>query len=53
MAPTATPLPEPTATPTPTPEPDWLATFGRTGDGLMYLGNPDAPVTVIDYSDFL
>ena len=47
--PSATPEPTPTAT----PEPDWLNTVGRTGDELVYLGNPDAPVTLIDYSDFL
>ncbi len=46
---TATPEPTPTAT----PEPDWLNTVGRTDDNLVYLGNPDAPVTLIDYSDFL
>jgi hypothetical protein len=32
---------------------DWLNNVGRTADNLMYLGNPNAPVTVIDYSDFL
>jgi hypothetical protein len=48
---TETPLPEPTATFT--PEPDWLNHFGRTADNLMYLGNPAAPVTLIDFSDFL
>jgi len=26
---------------------------GRTTDGFPFLGNPDAAVTVIDYSDFL
>ncbi|HXV43490.1 MAG TPA: hypothetical protein VEC96_10555 [Anaerolineae bacterium] len=48
--PTRTPSPEPTPTPTPV---DWLNNVGRTADNLMYLGNPNAPVTVIDYSDFL
>ena len=47
---TETPLPEPTATPTPV---NWLENTGRTADNLIYLGNPDAPVTLIDYSDFL
>jgi hypothetical protein len=39
---------------TPTPEAvDWLTVEGKTADNLTYLGNPDAPVTLIDYSDFL
>ena len=46
-----------TATPTeaalPTPEPDWLAYSGRTENGLMFLGNPEAPVKMIDFSDFM
>ncbi len=32
---------------------DWLTVQGKTADNLFYLGNPDAPVTLIDYSDFL
>ena len=32
---------------------DWLTVEGTTTDNLTYLGNPDAPVTIIDYSDFL
>jgi hypothetical protein len=32
---------------------DWLTIEGKTADNLAYLGNPDAPVTIIDYSDFL
>lgn len=51
--PTATPSPEPTVTPTSTPTPDWLNSFGRTADNLMYLGNPNAPVTLVDFSDFM
>ena len=27
--------------------------FGRTADGVFFIGAEDAPVTVIDYSDFL
>jgi hypothetical protein len=48
--PTRTATHAPTATPTPA---DWLEAVGRTDNGLMYLGNPAAPVTIIDYSDFL
>ena len=32
---------------------DWINLQSRTADGLARLGNPDAPVTFIDYSDFL
>ncbi len=32
---------------------DWLTAEGKTTDGLAYLGNPDAPITIKDYSDFL
>lgn len=61
--PTDTPSPEPTSTPTetptseptltPTPDIDWTTVSERTPEGLMSLGNPNAPVTFIDYSDFL
>jgi len=44
MAPTVTPTPE---------EIDWQMVEGRTENNLPYLGNPEAPVTIIDYSDFL
>ncbi len=30
-----------------------LVQSGRTEDGGYFLGNPDAPITFIDYSDFL
>ena len=32
---------------------DWLTVMGRTEEGLATLGNPDASVTMIDYSDFM
>ncbi len=61
--PTPTPSPAPTRAPTSTPttaqaEPLTTAYFpdlprGRTAEGYHYLGNPDAPVTITVYSDFL
>lgn len=48
--------PEATTPPEPAPpaaEVDWLTVEGKTADDFTYLGNPDAPVTIIDYSDFL
>lgn len=48
--PTKTPSPQPIPTSTPV---DWLNTVGRTEDQLITLGNPNAPVTMIDYSDFM
>jgi protein-disulfide isomerase len=44
-----------TITPLPvaTEEPAALVVSGQTDEGAFFLGNPDAPVTVIDYSDFL
>jgi len=52
-----------TATRTPAAPPAAAATMtlplfdgipqGRTADGFPFLGNPDAAVTLIDYSDFL
>ena len=51
--PTATP--EPTATPTPlpptdTPEPE--VPMGFTEEGAPYRGDPDAPVTLVEHSEF-
>ncbi len=51
----------PTATtvsvePSPTAEPPAAVTaalVGRTEDGALFRGRADAPVTIIDYSDFL
>jgi len=57
--PTATP--EPTATPTPLPPTDTPAPtatseaevpMGFTEEGAPYRGNPDAPVTLMEYSEF-
>jgi hypothetical protein len=57
--PTATP--EPTATPTPlpptdTPEPTATSEaevpMGFTEEGAPYRGNPDAPITLMEYSEF-
>lgn len=48
--PTATALPEPTEAPIVVAP---LDNFGRTTDGGFYVGNEDAAVTIIDYSDFL
>jgi len=51
---------EPTALPTLTPPsltgeepPSVQVISGQTGEGAFFLGDPNAPVTVIDYSDFL
>lgn len=46
-----TPTEEPTVAPT--EEIDWRTVEGKTERNLTYLGNPDAPVTIVDYSDFL
>ena len=68
LAPTNTPTPQPTATPeptstpeptaTPTPEPEPEASTVQTlvnipNRGYNALGNPDAPITMFDFSDFL
>lgn len=50
------PEPAPTALPTkppviPTAEP--VVTYGRTPEGAFFQGAMDAPLTLIDYSDFL
>ena len=55
--PTATvesaPAPESPATPAPVVEVDWLSVEGKTDQGYAYRGNPDAPITITDFSDFL
>jgi hypothetical protein len=55
--PTATPLP-PTDTPAttevliPSISTSGEVAMGFTEDGAPYQGNPDAPVTLLEYSDF-
>jgi protein-disulfide isomerase len=51
--------PEQTATPTPLPPTDTPAPtaitevpMGFTEEGSPYRGNPDAPVTMLEYSEF-
>ena len=57
VIPTETPLPvvadTPTPEPSPTPETDWLTVTGRTVENLAYRGNPNAPIRLVDYSDFM
>jgi protein-disulfide isomerase len=52
---TATPKPTRTPRPqnTPTVEVNWLEVSSKTEHGRAYLGNPDAPVTVVNYADFM
>jgi|GEM_PF-5094594 len=54
-APRATRAPAATATPRPTPTVTAVTVFdgGRNDNGTFYRGQADAPVTVIDYGDFL
>jgi hypothetical protein len=44
---------EPTEIPTQEPAAETAVIAGRLDDGAFFLGAPDAPVTMIDYSDFL
>lgn len=50
------PTKDPTAAP-PEPTPEAVADVGvisgRTEEGAFFLGDPNAPITHIDYSDFL
>src|SRR5690606_7644330 len=43
---------ESTAVVTTTPDAPQVA-YGRTAEGAFFHGSPDAPITLIDYSDFL
>lgn len=66
-APTAMPVDEPTARPPAAPDPTATVETaveveepapmpvisGKTAEGAFFYGNPDAPVTLFDYSDFL
>lgn len=49
--PTAT-RPQPTVTPTPTPVARTEVLMGFTAEGWPYRGNPDAPVTLYEFSEF-
>lgn len=48
-----TEVPDPEMTEAPEDAPAEVAVNGRTEDGAYFLGRADAPVTIIDYSDFL
>jgi len=48
-----TPTPKPSATPVPTPTPVGAVPMGFTADGAPYRGNPNAPVTLLEYGEFL
>ncbi|NIO70127.1 MAG: hypothetical protein GTN71_14150 [Anaerolineae bacterium] len=48
---TPTPLP-PTDTPEPTATSEGEVPMGFTEEGAPYRGNPDAPVTLMEYSEF-
>lgn len=51
--PTAEPTRQPTALPTSEPVAETAVIAGRLDEGSFFLGAPGAPVTMIDYSDFL
>ncbi|NCF66687.1 MAG: hypothetical protein GWP61_11980 [Chloroflexi bacterium] len=56
LPPTATAAVLPSLTPPPLPGEETAAIqviSGQTAEGAYFLGDPNAPVTVIDYSDFL
>lgn len=55
-APTGTPSALATGTPLPATSPtpvNWQDYESQNAEGFYERGNPDAPVTILDYSDFL
>lgn len=54
VTPTTMPVPTtPVESKPPTAPVDWAAFESRTADGFYERGNPDAPILIRDYSDFL
>lgn len=55
VLPTTVPTEAPTTSPEPTVEivSEIDVISGRTAEGAFFLGDPNAPITHIDYSDFL
>jgi hypothetical protein len=51
--PTDVPTSQPTESPTDEPAAETAVMAGRIDEGAFFLGAPNAPVTMIDYSDFL
>jgi hypothetical protein len=52
-APPSAPEPIPTQTAVAVVESEGGVGYGRTSEGASYHGDPDAPLAMIDYSDFL
>jgi len=53
IIPTDAPVIEPTEAPTEEPAAETAVIAGRLDEGAFFFGDPNAPVTMIDYSDFL